>query len=225
MSEAETPFGLGQPVPAEEVGYARVSDKEDQDPDFQIALLKKRGIPEKNIFVDTASGRTMDRPKLELALKLMTGRPGWTLVVWKLDRLGRNVIDLLTLAQRFEENDWNLVSLTEQIDTRTPMGKAFFGFMAIMAQLESDLISERTKAGVARRREKGYRVGRKPKLTARQFDRLEAAILDDKDSSIDQIAKRFKVSTTTIRKYFSGWREKSAEEREAFRAENPLPKQ
>lgn len=225
MSEGESPFGMTEPIPTEEVGYARVSDKDDQSPDFQIALLKKRGIPDENIFVDEASGRSMRRPRLEAALKLMAGRPGWTLVVYKLDRLGRNLKGVLELAERFEDEGWNLVSLTEQIDTRTPMGKAFFGFMAIMAQLESDLISERTKAGVARRREKGYRVGRKPKLSAAQFDKLEHDLIHDKDHTVGQIAKRYKVSTTTIRKYFAGWREKSEAERAAYRAKHPLPKQ
>ena len=104
----ETYFGLSEPTPAEEVGYARVSDADDQNPDFQIQLLRERGIPDANIFVDFQSGRTMNRPRLELALKLMTGRPGWTLVVYKLDRLGRNTAGLVELMHKFEKNEWNL---------------------------------------------------------------------------------------------------------------------
>ena len=217
-------FSLGDPVPAEEVGYARVSDPDEQDPDFQIALLKKRGIPDANIFVDLASGRTMTRPKLDLALKLMTGRRGWTLVVYKLDRLGRDALGLMKMAQEFEENGWNLVSLREQIDTRTPMGKCFFGMLAIFAQLESDLISERTRAGVARRRERGFRIGRKSKLSAKRWSDLELMVLDT-TVTIKDIAKRFKITPSLIQKHYPGWRSKTAKERKAWRAKHPLPTQ
>lgn len=214
---------LSEPVPTEEVGYARVSDADNQSPDFQIALLKARGIPDENIFVDMASGRSMKRPQLDLALKLMAGRPGWTLVVYKLDRLGRNTKGLIELAEQFEQNQWNLVSITEHIDTRTAIGKAFFVFMAVFAQLESDLISERTKAGIARRAELGFPAGRRPKLSRRQFERLEAAILKEKDATIAQLAKRFDVAEVTVRQWFPDWRAKTCKEREAFRATKPFP--
>jgi len=216
-------FELAEPTPAEEVGYARVSDAEDQNPDFQIALLKARGIPDESIFIDRASGRTMDRPQLDLALKLMAGRPGWTLVVYKLDRLGRNTKGLIDLAEQFEANKWNLVSITEHIDTRTAMGTAFFAFMAVFAQLESDLISERTKAGIARRVELGFPAGRKPKLSLRQFQRLETALLEEKDATVAQIAKRFDVAEVTVRGWFPAWREKTQDERDTFRATKPFP--
>lgn len=216
-------FGLSEPVPAEEVGYARVSDADDQDPDFQIALLKKRGIPDENIFVDRASGRSMSRPRLKAALMLMEGRPGWTLVVYKLDRLGRDAIGLMQLAKEFDDKGWNLVSLSDQIDTRTAMGRAFFGFMAVIAQLESDLISERTKAGVARRREKGFFVGRKSKLSPKQFEEIEALLLERDDLKVADIAKRYKVAQSTIQKYFSGWRSKTVEQRRRYRMKHPLP--
>lgn len=222
--QIETPFDLGEPVPAEEVGYARVSDADDQDPDFQIALLKKRGIPDENIFVDRASGRSMARPRLKTALMLMEGRPGWTLVVYKLDRLGRNTLGLMQLAEEFRQKGWNLVSLTEQFDTRTPMGKAFFGMMAVLAQLESDHISERTKAGVARRREKGFLVGRKSKLSLKQFERMEKMLLET-TTKVHDIAERFKVSDSFVQKHFPGWRSKTVKEREAWRRAHPFPPQ
>lgn len=223
MSDEETPFGLSEPIPAEEVGYARVSDGDDQDPDFQIALLKKRGITDENIFVDLASGRSMDRPRLNAALKLMAGRPGWTLVVYKLDRLGRNTRGLIELADEFEKNKWNLVSITEHIDTRTAMGKAFFTFMAVFAQLESDLISERTKAGIARRAELGYPTGRKPKLSRKQFERLETAIIEETDKTLAQIAKRFDIAEITLKGWFPNWRASTQKERDEFRETRPFP--
>lgn len=219
---SETFFGLTEPVPAEEVGYARVSDKDDQDPDFQIALLRKRGIPDANIFVDYQSGRTMDRPRLELALKLMAGRPGWTLVVYKLDRLGRNTAGLVELMHKFEKNQWNLVSLTEQLDTRSAMGRMVFTLMAAFAQLESDLISERTRAGIARRKEKGLQVGRMPKLTLEQMEGIEKALLRDATKTIKAIADDYNVSPSLIQKWFPGWRTKTDDEREAHRKDFPL---
>lgn len=218
----ETFFGLSSPVPAEEVGYARVSDADDQDPDFQIQLLRERGIPDANIFVDFQSGRTMNRPRLDLALKLMAGRPGWTLVVYKLDRLGRNTAGLVELMHKFEKNEWNLVSLTEQLDTRTAMGRMIFTLMAAFAQLESDLISERTKAGIARRKQKGLQVGRMPKLTLEQLEGVEKALLRDATKSIKDIAKDYSVSPSLINKWFPGWRNKTEDERDEHRRCFPL---
>ena len=221
-NSSETFYGLSQPIPAEEVGYARVSDADDQDPDFQIQLLRERGIPDANIFVDFQSGRTMNRPRLDLALKLMTGRPGWTLVVYKLDRLGRNTAGLVELMHKFEKNEWNLVSLTEQLDTRTAMGKMVFTLMAAFAQLESDLISERTKAGIARRKQKGLQVGRMPKLTLEQLGAIEKALLDDATKTIKDIATDYNVSPGLVNKHFPGWRNKTEVEREYHRKMNPL---
>lgn len=221
-NNTETIFGLSKPVPTEEVGYARVSDPDDQNPDFQIALLRDRGIPDANIFVDYQSGRTMDRPRLNAALKLMEGREGWSLVVYKLDRLGRNTAGLVELMHRFDRNKWNLISLTEQLDTRSPMGRMIFTLMSAFAQLESDLISERTKAGVARRKEKGLQVGRLPKLTLEQLEAVEKALLGDATKTIKQIAEDYDVSPGLINKWFPGWRTKTEDEREDHRRMVPL---
>ena len=221
-NKTETNFGLTEPIPTEEVGYARVSDADDLDPDFQIALLRERGIPDANIFVDYQSGRSMDRPRLKAALMLMQGRPGWTLVVYKLDRLGRNTAGLVELMHRFDKNKWNLVSLTEQLDTRSPMGRMVFTLMAAFAQLESDLISERTKAGIARRKEKGEQVGRLPKLTLEQLEAIEKALLRDATKSIQNIADDYGVSASLIQKWFPGWRSKTEDERDDHRRRHPL---
>ena len=217
----ELPLALGDAIPAEEVAYCRVSGGRDQDPDFQIALMKKRGIPQDNIFIETKSGRSMtNRDQLKLALMMM--RPGWTLVVWKLDRLGRNALGLMQLAKEFIENGWNLVSLTEQLDTRTPFGRFYFGMLAHLAQLESDMTAERTAAGMARKRELGMVLGRRTRITPGQFSEIEALLLADK-LTIPEIGKRFKVAGSTVNHHFPGWRSKSLRERQAWRRLHPLP--
>lgn len=215
-------MGLGDPLPDEEVAYCRVST-EDQDPAFQIALMRKRGIPEDNIFIDHgASGRTMNRPQLNLALKLMAGRPGWTLVVWKLDRLGRDALGLISLAKDFLDNGWNLVSITEQIDTRTPIGRFYFVVLAGLAQLESDMTSERTRAGMAHVREQGGALGRNSKLSAKEWAQVERRLLKS-PLTIPAIAAEFDISKSGVNNHFPGWRGKSPAQRKTWRSKHPLP--
>jgi DNA invertase Pin-like site-specific DNA recombinase len=218
-----TGLELASPVPCEEVFYWRVSTGRDQDPDYQIALARKRGIPESNIFGDVASGRRASRNGLKHALMMMEGRPGWTLVLWKLDRLGRDAFGLLGLMKDFKANDWNLVSMTEGLDTRTPMGQAFFGMLAVFAQLESDMTGERTRASMARKKELGIVIGRKTKLRAPHFAEIEDLLLTQPRMTIEKIGKRFKISPTTVNNWFPGWRGKTAKEREDYRRLNPLP--
>ena len=215
-------FKLGKPTPAEEVGYARVSDADDQDPDFQIALLKDRGIPDDNIFVDKASGRSMSRPRLKKALMLMEGRPGWTLVVYKLDRLGRNLKGLIELAEWFDEHKLNLVSLTEQIDTRTPIGRCFFAIMAAIGQLESDLIAERTRAGMARAKQRGAPIGRQPKFTMATMKQIQETLEREPWRTLVDIGEQYDCSPEFLRKHWPAWRRKSPDERREYRRTNPL---
>jgi DNA invertase Pin-like site-specific DNA recombinase len=200
-----------------------VSTGRDQDPDYQIALARKRGIPESNIFGDIASGRRASRGGLKKALTLMEGRPGWTLVLWKLDRLGRDAHGLLGLMKEFKANDWNLVSLTEGLDTRTPMGQAFFGMLAVFAQLESDMTAERTRASMARKKELGIIIGRHTKLRAPHFAEIEDLLLTQPRMTIAKIGKRFRISPTTVNNWFPGWRGKTQKERDEYRRLNPLP--
>ncbi len=215
---------LGEPIPAEEVGYCRVSDERDQDPAFQIALMLKRGIPKANIFIEHESGRRMsNRPELKKALMLMAERVGWTLVVWKLDRLGRNTLELLQLAAEFTENRWNLVSITENLDTRTPLGQFYFTILAGLAKFESDTTSERTKAGMARLRELGVPLGRRSQLTTEQFREIERLLLKEPTRTIADIAEEFDVSASTVGHHFPGWRSKTHKQRQAHRREYPLP--
>lgn len=216
---------LDPPTPAEEVGYWRVSTARDQTPDMQIAAFKRRGIPDANIFGDMASGRKAKRPGLEKALRLMAGRPGWSLVVWKLDRLGRDTLELYRLMTEFDKEGWNLISVTEAIDTRTAMGRAFFGMLAVFAQFESDTTKERTAAGMARARENGSQVGKNTRYTLAQFAAMEKLILSKRAHklSLGRIASRFKMSTPNLRYHFPDWRTKTKKERDAWRRAHPLP--
>lgn len=217
------PLETAPPAPADEIGYWRVSTGRDQTPEMQIAAMKRRGILDDNIYGDIASGRKAKRPNLIMALKAM--RPGGTLVVWKLDRLGRDTMELLRLSKEFEAEGQNLVSMTELIDTRTAMGKAFFGMLAVFAQFESDTTKERTRAGMANAKLNGSQVGAFSKLTRKQWDKMEKLILSPRAHplSLGRIAGRFRVSTALVNLRFPGWRSKSPKERKLWRAENPLP--
>jgi DNA invertase Pin-like site-specific DNA recombinase len=149
--------------PLRKIGYARVSTT-DQNPDMQIAALKAYGVPEELIFVDRASGGTMNRPMFIRALKTAQ-HPGTEFVVWKLDRMGRTLEGIIDVLNLLESRDVKFFSLTERVDMTTPMGKAMLQMMAVVAELERNLIVERTKAGIARARERGERGGRPIAMT------------------------------------------------------------
>lgn len=138
-------------------GYARVST-DDQELALQIAALERHGVDA--IFSEHASGKTVKRKKLELVIKLL--RRGDTLVVWKLDRLGRDLAGVLDVIKGLSDDGVNLVSLTEQFDTHTPMGKAFLQIALVFAELERNMISERTREGMAAAKAAGQTFGRKP---------------------------------------------------------------
>lgn len=128
------------------LGYARVST-EDQNPELQTAALKKAGC--EHIYTDQglSGSSTGNRPALKRCLEKL--RPGDTLVVWKLDRLGRTVRDLIHMLDGFTQDGICFLSLTEHIETETPTGRAMWQMIGVMAELERSLISERTKAGIA----------------------------------------------------------------------------
>lgn len=142
------------------IGYARVS-RSDQRLDLQQQALREAGC--EKIYEDTGSGRLADRPGLLSALDQL--RSGDTFVVWKLDRLGRSVKQLVDLVSGFERDGVNFVSITDAIDTSTPAGRFFFHVMASLAQMERELIVERTRAGLEAARKRGTKVGRKPSMT------------------------------------------------------------
>ena len=223
MKKHKIPLEVAPPSPADEIGYWRVSTGRDQTPDMQIAAMKRRGLLDENIYGDVASGRKAKRPNLIMAIKAM--RPGGTLVVWKLDRLGRDTMELYRIAKEFEAEGQNIVSMTEAIDTRTAMGRAFFGMLAVFAQFESDTTKERTAAGMARARENGSQVGAKTKFTVAQWNKIEKLLLSPRAHplSVGRIASRFGVSSALVHLRFPSWRGKTKAERAKFRRGNPLP--
>lgn len=145
---------------AHRIGYARVSTK-DQNLDLQRNALEKAGCD--RIYEDTISGTKSRRPGLDQALGTL--RDGDTLVVWKLDRLGRSLKDLLDFAGGLNDQGIGFVSLTDAIDTTTVSGRFFFNVMASLAQMERELMVERTQAGLQAAREQGRVGGRKRIMT------------------------------------------------------------
>src|SRR5262249_46237381 len=152
------------------IGYARVSTQ-DQNLDLQIDALQQAGCA--RIFHDTLSGATTARPGLQDMLSHL--RREDTLVVWKLDRLGRTTKGLIDLVAYLQERDIGFKSLQDNIDTSTSMGQFFFVLMSAIAELERSLIQERSKAGLAAARARGRQGGRPYALQGQ--DRIDAMLL------------------------------------------------
>ena len=142
------------------IGYARVSIF-DQNIDLQEDALKKAGC--EKIFTDRISGSKKERPGLNEAISHL--RKGDTLVIWKLDRLGRSLKNMIDLTSNLDEMGVHFQSITDGIDTNTPAGRFFFHVMAALAQMERELIIERTKAGLVAAKERGRKGGRKRAMT------------------------------------------------------------
>ncbi|WP_255417496.1 recombinase family protein [Maritimibacter sp. 55A14] len=158
------------------IGYARVSTA-DQNPDMQIQALKDYGVSPDLIFTDKASGGTMKRRGFERALKTAQ-HAGTEFVVWKMDRLGRDLVGILDTLKLLGDRGVHFVSLTERLDTQGPMGKAMVHIIATIAQLERDLIRERTLAGMARARERGDNPGRPKAMTEAREAKAREMLLD-----------------------------------------------
>lgn len=174
------------------IGYARVSTA-DQRLDLQLDALTRAGC--ERIFTDQASGGRGDRQGLTDALSHL--RPGDTLVVWKLDRLGRTVRQLIDFTAKLGERQINFASLTDGIDTATAPGRFFFHVMAAMAEMERDLIRERTLAGLAAAKARGRLGGRPSKLTPQQLSHARR-LLADPEISGAEVARTFGVSRSTL---------------------------
>jgi DNA invertase Pin-like site-specific DNA recombinase len=179
------------------IGYARVSTRE-QNLDMQIDDLKRAGVLDDNLWVEKVSGVSSRRPQRDLAL--LDARPGDTFVVWKLDRLGRGVVDLYTQVQTMQARGVKFRSLKDSIDTSSAMGWAMFGMLAVLAQMERDQTRERTRSGMAAARARGRMPGRAPKLTLKKL--ATARDLIKRGWSIAEIAKKFKVSDNALYRYF-----------------------
>ena len=173
-------------------GYARVST-DDQKADLQQAALKKDGCTK--IFTDDGiSGATTKRPALLRCIKTL--KHGDTLTVWKLDRLGRRLRDLITMLDDFRDRGVTFRSLTERIDSHTPTGRAMWQMSGVLAELERSMISERTKAGVVSARARGVKFGRKKKLTPAQV--AKARKLVEQGERVEAVAALWNVGRTTL---------------------------
>lgn len=173
------------------LGYARVSTQ-DQNLDLQLQALRLAGCEQ--IYEDHMSGSRMDRPGLKDALSHL--RYGDTLVIWKLDRLARSVKGLVDLVADLEARSIQFHSLTDQIDTGTPAGRFFFHVMSSLAQMERELIQERTKAGLEAARRRGRIGGRKRKMTP---SKVESAIkLMQAGTPPKEVASSLGVSVPTL---------------------------
>jgi DNA invertase Pin-like site-specific DNA recombinase len=174
------------------IGYARVST-DDQNLDLQRDALKTAHVEKK--YEDTASGKNLDRPQLAECLRSL--REGDTLIVWRLDRLGRSVKDLVALINELRERGVEFVSLTEAIDTTAPMGSFIFHITAALTELERSIIRERTRAGLASARARGRKGGRPRKLNDREW-RAIRTLVDARELTIAEIAVQYDVSPATI---------------------------
>ncbi|ALB95274.1 recombinase family protein [Burkholderia pseudomallei] len=174
------------------IGYARVSTFE-QTLDLQRDALKEAGAT--STYEDKASGKSTDRPELAHCLKAL--RDGDTLVVWRLDRLGRNLQDLIHIVNDLEARGVKFKSLMESIDTCGPTGRLVFHLFAALAEFERGLVRERTMAGLEAARARGRKGGRPQLLDAKQ-QRAALAMMKNREMSVAEIGRHFGVSRSSL---------------------------
>ena len=177
------------------IGYCRVSTS-DQDLSLQLDALKKAGC--EKIFRDKISGAKADRPALKKALDF--ARKGDTIVVWRLDRLGRSLKDLIQIVHQLEENKVGIKSLNESLDTTTPGGRLIFHVFGAIAEFERSLIRERTMAGLQAARARGRNGGR-PKSLSDKNVQLAQAMLTDPEVTVADVCKQLGTSPATLYRY------------------------
>src|SRR3954469_25644965 len=177
------------------IGYARVSTNE-QNLDLQRDALKTAGCEQ--IYTDQVSGTTAQRPGLEQAFSHL--RQGDTLVVWRLDRLGRSLKHLIETVNDLQEKGIGFKSITESLDTTTSGGKLVFRIFGALAEFEREIIRERTQAGLQSARARGRTGGRPKALTDKQVQMLRRMSADP-DTSIDDICKTLGISRMTFYRY------------------------
>jgi DNA invertase Pin-like site-specific DNA recombinase len=180
---------------SKKLGYARVSMCS-QDLALQLDALKIAGVSESNIFVEKISGRLSKakRPQLDACLKKL--KEGDSLIVWKLDRLGRSLKDLLSIIQELEERKIRFSSLTETIDTSSPTGRLIFHVIAAFGEFERNLIKERSLAGVVAAKKRGVVFGRRQKLSRKE----QKMLIESYKSGvpIKELNKLFGISKTYL---------------------------
>jgi len=177
------------------IGYARIST-DDQKIDLQIDALKNYGC--KKIYKEVATGARTQRPELSALLKSL--RPGDKIIIWRLDRLSRSLRDLIRIANELQSINVELISLTESIDTTTPTGRMLFHFFGLLAEFERDLLKERTSAGRASARARGFSGGR-PFLLNKRKQKMLFKLYDDKKKSINDICDLVGISRGTLYNY------------------------
>jgi DNA invertase Pin-like site-specific DNA recombinase len=186
------------------IGYARVSKTDgSQVTDLQRDALMAAGVEPAHLYQDAASGKRDDRPGLTACLKAL--RPGDVLLVWKLDRLGRDLRHLVNTVQDLAERGIGFKVLAGQganIDTTTAGGKLVFGIFAALAEFERELIRERTKAGLASARARGRQGGRRFALTKAQV-RLAQAAMGQRETRVSELCTELGISRTALYRYVS----------------------
>lgn len=186
------------------VGYVRVSKADgSQATDLQRDALLAAGIEPAQLYEDKASGKKEDRPELVSCLRSL--RDGDTLMVWKLDRLGRDLRHLVNIVHDLTERGIGLKVLTGQgaaIDTTTASGKLVFGIFAALAEFERELISERTMAGLASARARGRKGGRPYKMTSAKV-RLAKASMGQPDTKVGDLCKELGITRQTLYRHVS----------------------
>jgi DNA invertase Pin-like site-specific DNA recombinase len=178
-------------------GYARVST-EDQNPAMQLVALKKAGC--KTVFNDEVTGAHVKRPSLTRCLKTL--QTGDTLILWKLDWLGRSLRDLIHMLDGFRQEGIKFRSLTEAIDTETPTGRACWLMIGVLAELERSLIVERTRAGVKAAQKRGVKFGRKAKMIPARLAHARKII--DHGTTPTEAAKIIGIGRATLYRALQG---------------------
>src|SRR5438067_3669113 len=178
------------------IGYGRVS-KQEQNIELQLDKLREKGCSK--LFTDKISGAKFEREQLQAALAYL--RQGDTLVVWKLDRLGRSLRHLIDTVMELQKRGIGFISLTENIDTTSPGGKLIFHFMGALAEFERDLIRERTNAGLAAARARGRVGGRPRRLASNGKVALARWLFADPNQSIPEICSTLEISRATLYRY------------------------
>lgn len=183
------------------VGYARVSTR-DQKPHLQLDALREAGC--ERIFEETAGGSKRERPELQAALDFM--RSGDTLVIWKLDRLARSTRQLLETVERLLKQGIGLKTLTQDIDTTTAGGRLIFTVFSAIAEFEQEIIRERTCAGLDAARARGRKGGR-PRVLSEKDLKEARALLTDPDITVEDVARRLGVGSSTLYRYLPAARQ------------------